>query len=511
MKRFDSLVYLINTLSKSEKKHFILFSTKNENSKDYLTLYHLIIKTGLADEKLIYKEFKKAVDKSSFEVSVNYLYEKIMDSLVLLRKKKDIYYTLFQKLSKAELLYERSMFRECFDLLKDIIVKAKENEVYEILLIATKLELEYLLHLDFPNISEKELFGKHYQQVEAIKYIRKVTEQASLYNSLKYRLTYKGGARSKKQKQELNDLMISELYIAASPGNEDINFEITKKHKLFQANYLMGVGDFSSALRSFKELSQLFENNMQFWANPPLYYSSVLEGILHNLRIIGNYEEMAYFISKLKKLSDDYSSEFKVNTLCLIFQYEMFPHLDRGDYAKCRQLMESYKEDLFNKDSWLSPMRKSELYLYSALVYVGLENYTQAKKIINSIMLQHNIEYLPIIKTIRLVRLIVYYELADYSFVKYQSQSIRRGISLKKELSFQTEHLILWYLNKTNLPVLLKDREKIMDKLQKRFEELHTDKYEKQLLSIFDFTAWIESKLLRKKLSYILKSKYEDS
>ncbi|MDU1892403.1 MAG: hypothetical protein E6767_17095 [Dysgonomonas sp.] len=504
MKKFDSLVYLISTLSKAEKKQFAVSSSKSESSKDYLTLYHLIIKSNFANEESIIKEFRKTEKMASFDIAVHYLYEKILDSLVLLRKKKDIYYSLFQKLSKAELLYERSMFRESFDILKDVIEKARENQVYEILLMATKLELEYLLHLDFPNISEKELTKKHYQQAESIKYIRKITEQASLYNLLKYRLTYKGDIRSKKQEQELNDLMISEMYIAASSGNEENIFEITKKHKLFQANYLMGIGDSSSALRSFRELSELFESNTQFWANPPIYYVSVLEGILRSLRTTGNYAEMPYFVEKLKQLMGNYSLEFKINTLCIAFQYELFPFFDRGDYSKCREIVISYKDDLFNKDSWLNPIRKSELLLYTTLVYIGLEDYNLAKKTINSIMLEHNMEYLPIMKTIRLVKLIIYYELGDYDFVRHQSQSIRRGISLKKEQSFQTEHLILWYLNKVNLPILSDERKKMLEKLYKRFEGLHSDKYEKQLLNIFDFTAWIESKLLRTKMSHIL-------
>lgn len=507
MKKLDSLVYLINSLSKAEKKHFVISSSGSDSSKDYLTLYQLIVKSDSVNEDTIVRNFRKKVKGSSFDISVHYLYEKILDSLVLLRKKKDIYYSLYQRLSKAELLYERSMFRECFDTLNDVIEKAKENQLYEIILIATKLELEYLLRLDFPNISEKELAQKHYQQIESIKYIRKITEQASLYNLLRHRLIYKGEIRSKKQEQELNDLMISEMYIASSSGNEENNFEITKKHKLFQANYLMGIGDFSSALRSFRELSELFENNTKFWANPPVYYTAVLEGILHNLRATGSYGDMPYFINKLKELSANYSLEFKINTLCIAFQYELFPYFDKGNFSECEEIIKYYKEDLFNKDSWLNPTRKSELLLYTALVYIGLENYNLAKKTINSITLEHNIEYLPIMKTVRLVKLIIYYELGDHDFVRYQSQGIRRGISLKKELAFQTEHLILWYLNKANLPVLFDDRKKMLDKLSAKFEEIHNDKYEKQLLSIFDFTAWIESKLLRKKISAVLQFK----
>ena len=71
---------------------------------------------------------------------------------------------------------------------------------------------------------------------------------------MKYRLSHIGSIRTVKQKQDMNDLMVNELYIAASSDAEG-NFELTRNHKLFQANYLMGAGDYRAALNSNKELN----------------------------------------------------------------------------------------------------------------------------------------------------------------------------------------------------------------------------------------------------------------
>jgi hypothetical protein len=504
------LVYLIHSLSKSEKKHFAV-SKPGEQAQDYMILYRMIAKSVITDEDAIRNDYRQAARGTSFDISVHYLYDKILDTLVALRKKKDIYYDLFRRLSKVRVLYERSMFRECFGMLEEVIARAQKNEIYEILLIAAKLELEYLLRLNFPNISEKELYHKHYEQVNMIKNIRKITEQASLYGLLRHRLTHKGNVRSARQKKELDDLMVSELSISASlPGKED-SFERTKNHKLFQATYLMGIGDFSAALRSFRELAQLFENNPHFWANPPIYYLSVLEGILSSLRSVGDYGEMSFFIKKLENMAGNYSLEFKINVLCLIFQYKLFPLFDQGDYEGCKRLIDAYKDSLFDNASWLSPIRKSEMQLYAALVHIGLRKYAEAKKLINSIIFDHDIEYLPIMRTIRLVRLIIYYETGNFDLVRHESHSIRRNLSLKKEFSFKTEHLMLFFLNKYNLPILQSERIKMHNKLLQKINDLHEDKYERQLLNIFDFTAWIESKALKRSLSDVIQSRPRSS
>ena len=45
MKRVDSVISLIYSLSKSEKKHFSLQVIKDKEEKDYLVIYDIIIKS----------------------------------------------------------------------------------------------------------------------------------------------------------------------------------------------------------------------------------------------------------------------------------------------------------------------------------------------------------------------------------------------------------------------------------------------------------------------------------
>ena len=152
-----------------------------------------------------------------------------------------------------------------------------------------------------------------------------------MYELLRYRTLHKGNVRSIKQKQELNDLVISEMSIVSSTGVE--NFETQKNHLLFQANYLICVGDYKSALNSFYELNSFFEKNMHLLSNPPIYYLNTLEGVLDNLRTIKKYEAMDYIICKLENLQNP-SLYFKMQVnlflftelfLLLIWKYMLLP------------------------------------------------------------------------------------------------------------------------------------------------------------------------------------------
>lgn len=512
MKKFDSLVCLIRSLSKSEKKHFAVAMTRNGTARqDYAALYRLIVRTDKPDESGIRNAYAKE-GGGSFDISVHYLYDRILDSLVTLRRKKDIVYDLFQQLSKVRVLYERAMYHESFSLLDETIRTAHRQEIYEVLFYAMKLQREHLLGLNFPNIKEKELYHIHYRSKEILRNIQKIDEQGALYELLKYRLLYRGHIRSAKQKQDLNDLVISEIRITSSFSSSEFadTFEIVKNHKLFQACYLTGIGDSASALRTFRELVQLFGDNLRFWSNPPIYYLSVLEGILNVLRASGNYAEMGYFREKLSALADGgFSQEFRANARCLLFLSELFPLFDRGDYEGCQELENRFRSEFPEDESWLNPQRRSELLFYTSLIRFGLGEFAKAKQCINAVLFDRDIEYLPIMKTIRLVRLMLYYELKSFDLLQYEIRSIRRSLALKKELSFRTERLMLWFLGNENLTLSPAARTKTRDRIAVQIASLHNDRYEMQLLSLFDFTAWIDSKLTRRPLHEIIRMRFE--
>ena len=290
MSKFHSLVQMVHSMTMAEKKAFRTRSYRKKTTPGYLKLYNTIVESPNLPPAQIKASFLAGCPEATFETSVKYLLDLLLDTMLELRRDQDSFYMLFNKILKASILYEKSLFDECFELLNIVMLQAEKYENFYALLLAERLELEYLLALNFPNLSEKEILKKQYRITESINYLRKINEQSSLYEILKHRVVNKGYARSQKQKNELNDLIFSELSIVASFGPE--NFEISKLHQLFQSNYLISVGDFKSALRSFYELNNLFEANKHLWSTPPVYYLHTLEGVLESLRSIHNYEGM---------------------------------------------------------------------------------------------------------------------------------------------------------------------------------------------------------------------------
>lgn len=75
-----------------------------------------------------------------------------------------------------------------------------------------------------------------------------------------------------------------------------------------------------------------------------------------------------------------------------------------------------------------------------------------------------------------------------------------------KEQTFKTERIILWFLNKRNIPILRKDREAFWEKLSPEIHELYNNKYESQLYASLTLRrGWNQNS--EEKLSEVLRAR----
>jgi len=504
MLKSESLIHLINNLTKQEKKEFSLYIS-NKPEKDYIFLFRLIDDKKISDPEELKMSFLAAKPASSFNTVVIYLFDLLIDILTRLRTEQDSYYLLFNELLHARVLYEKSMYQECFQVLKKVKEKAVYYENHFALLVAQRLELNYLLTLDFEDMDEQKLLNKQYKMNNTLKSIRQLNEQSSLYELLKYRMINRGASRSLEETQKLDDLVTSEISIVASAGVE--NFEIKKNHQLFQANYFITVGDYKAAFNSFVELNKLFEENSHLWNNPPVYYLMTVEGMLESLRIMHNYEGMNYFIEKLTKLSSP-SSSFQLNVMYVIFIYRLFSFIDAGDFDKAGMWIAEHQASLIDKMLLLKEQQQAEMSLYIALIHLGNGEYRKARKRLSATIGRGHLYSLPLFRTIRIVNVMIHYELGDVDYIQSEIRSIKREMSKNKGYNLKVESFLLKFLNYSFADTNRKKRAQIWESMAEEVHALYADKYETQILRKFDFVAWVEAKIFEVPLSDILKREH---
>ena len=84
MLKSESLIHLINNLTKQEKKEFSLYIS-NKPEKDYIFLFRLIDDKKVSDPEELKMSFLTAKPTSSFNTVVIYLFDLLIDILTRLR------------------------------------------------------------------------------------------------------------------------------------------------------------------------------------------------------------------------------------------------------------------------------------------------------------------------------------------------------------------------------------------------------------------------------------------
>lgn len=503
MARISSLILLIHSLTKAEKRHFKLSTTGNEKESDYSLLFRIIESGSPAEAALIREKFEACRPAASYEVTSKYLFKVLTDCLLELRHEQDKTYQLYNQVFKAKILFEKSLYDEGFRLLKSTYDKAQQQKKFLLQAFILQTEQEYHANLNFQFITEDELVKDHQKIQEALKHQSTANLHTSLFHTLKHRLIYKGNIRTTQQQEQLNDLLLSELHVVAKSQYD--SFSARKHHLLFQATYYLITGVLKASLQTFKELNELFEENPDYWKNKPITYLTILEGILDSLHSIRHYDEMLYYIHKIEQLQTITSYE-DVAAKRMVFLYRLIIHLNRGEFKKAQELHISQETFLFSRIHLLGPYKEAEVYLYTSLIYLCKGDYNKAQDHLNRILLSNSMySTLPLYRTFRLIRVLLHLELKNFEYLKYEIRSIRRELRNNKD-AFLVEKVVLRFIEEYPLPGSPAKREAIWEQYSQEFSKIGQKRYEMQTLKIFDFAAWIAAKLTRQPLAELMYS-----
>lgn len=486
----SSTVKLVGSLSGPEKRYFKLQAKMQNGEKDYLTLFDLIEKRKIPDVEQLKKEFQKRSPKSSWEHSCIYLGNAIVDTLIKIRKEKDVFSDLLHQMQQVKILKERSLEEEGLKQLKKIQKQANLHQLHLIEYYSYREELSHYTEANFSGLADDTLIKLQMKGKELLRSINHIHDHYSLYELLKHRLIHAGKITSENDKKKLNDLMLSEMVLVAGKSK---SFTSQKLHLLFQSFFFTDIGDYQSALKSFHQLNQLLEKNEAFLDNPPLDYLSALSGIMDSLRMLGDKTETGYYLEKISKLDQaGYPEFFRYLVRKTFYSQQLAGLLQANQAAEANKLVESIPEDVLNNYAVVDEEKQLELHFYCSLVHFLHGNWRKAHLFIRSTMNRLNMpEQLVISKAIRLLNIIIYYEKGELPHLEYEIRSYKRYFLQSKLL--RTEKLIFKIIGSSSVNKRLQFMPAQKRKIMNELADIMEDRYEKQLLKYFDFTKWIKN------------------
>lgn len=459
--------------------------------KDYQVLYRLL-QLPKANAESVKAAFKKQRPNAGFDISCHHLYRLIVKNLIAFESEKDIENVLFKNLQECKLLFQRNLYDDCFRQIEKSKKLSLKHEKFSIFCQFARVELQLLNQLEFNNISEEELVKRQSKLESVSRQQRAIDNHYSLYNIIRHRQMNQGPTSNDAEKEKLNDLAFNELQ--ANIGQIKNSFEANKIHLLFQSSYFMMTANPRSSLKVYYELNELFELNKHHWASPPVFYLYHIQGILQNLRVFKQFDEMPYFIERVNEIAkSDSKAENLVKHLAFIFESYMFT--DQQRYAEALQHLERYQNISSEIQSNLPLSSYAELVFQIALVRYKNKQLREAMNNLRSILNRgKSIHQLAIYPSIRLFWVIIHFDLKDFDFLLYEIRSFERELGQITGAK-QTERLILSLIKKL---INTNDQEKQKLLIQKAITELENrmnNPTEYLRITSLDLINWLYSKI----------------
>ena len=489
------LFSLIKSLSKAEKRHFKVYSSKHVIGDEniYVSLFDAIEKQNVYDEKEL-KGQKLFHDLSSLKKR---LYQSVLRSLEEFHSGIGI--DLRSSLNHIEILFDRSLLDHCERQIRKAKKTVRKYELFEEWLEV--LRWEYRLAVKrFDMSMRKHVLAEENNVIVLLNNQKKYRDLANLF-SFKYQ----------KYGTERSPVYVAEMkkHLSSSTlKDESLALSVRAKQNFYDCHYLFSLirEDYKNSYRFSKKMTDMYLENPAIIECNPSSYLTVVNNFLVACNGIENYSEMLDYLDKLEEMRKDIKSPSD-QALAFFYMYHLLNYfISTGAFKESQEDVKRMESELLVHENNLNRLQKIILYATIAQIYFGLENYKRCLFWLNKIMSFGEMKVRTDIECfVRLFYLITHYEA--------KSDKMLMASLLKSTYRFLYKHQRLYKFEAAMMQFMRKymlrwnpgqNMKEPFNVLRKKFEQLSKDTYERHALNYFDFISWLESKIEDKSFASIV-------
>jgi len=508
MRVTDDLFQLIKSLDPSEKRYFKVFATmhiKGGESNKYVMLFDAIEYQDSYDENEIRKKFKKEKFLNQLHVAKNYLYNIILKSLRLYHSDKSKLSELIDILRDVQILYDKSLFKQCRKLLDKAKKIAYTYEKHAQILAVLDWEKTLARTSSYANIDEKGLMEFYKEHSETTAKLDNINEYWKLTMQSFLLRKKQGEIRNKNDLAKFNQIIRHPLL--QSEGNAKSFLSKTFFYNI-RGLYYHTNKDYRNLLTHCEKLVNLLESN------PLLMKEENYISSLYNLLIVQielkKYDDALSTIKKLRNLETS-SPVTQVRIFVTSYDTELNLYLQTGEFEKGIPLVKEIEAGLNKFKDRVNKESKVLFGFNIAYLYFGTEDYENSLKWINEIINDKDIKIREDIQCFaRILNILIHYELNNYDLIEYIVKSTKRYLSSKNSLN-KFELITLNHIRKLINAKSANDKMFIFNEWKKELNSISGDILEIKASEYLDVMSWIKSKMSSESFASIIKGKKKNS
>lgn len=499
---------LIKSLSGSEKRYFKLFASNNKTDKTskYILLFESIDQQENFDDEQL-KEIVYAgepIHSRKYSELKAYLYDLILRSLHGYDEKSSLNFKIKSLLHSVQVLYKRSHYEDCKEILHKVINLANTSERFSILLEAYGWEKQIAsaqmdIHYLDSNLSRIEK-----EEMECLEKMKNLSNYKTIFFKVLVSVRKNALLRSEEQIHLLDTLMDNPLLKSVDQAKSHIARILY--HRIYSL-YYYAVLDYKKFYTSCKMAIKEMELKPELIIEDPSDYISALSNYTLSCGLLEKYEEVRTGLQKFLKIKPKtLDDELKLHMEYYSKSFSLY--IFTGEFDQGRLLLEKHLEELkkFGEGSF----QRSRFFFQYFYIYFAIGDFDKALYYLNQLLnLPRSIERQDLQSLARILNLIVHFEMGNTLLLEYLLRSTYRFLR-KRNRMYEFEKCVLAFIKNSNKMQSNRALKNGFIKLKKDFEELSKIPSEKVMFQYFDFISWLESKINNEPFSQVVKRKYEE-
>ena len=502
------LFNLIKSLSGSEKRYFKLFASKNKADKTnkYILLFDAIdAQEEFDDEQLkaiIYAD--EPIQSRKYSELKAYLYDLILKSLHGFDEKSSVDFKIKGLLHSVRVLYKRSHYDDCKELLQKVKKLAYYYESFANILEVLNWEKQIAYaQMDIPFL-DSDLDRIDEEERLCLEQLQNLSGYKNVFYKVLVNIRKNALLRSEEQRKLLSKTI-------ENPLLKSVDFVKSHKAKLFYYRtfslYYYAILDYQEFYNYSKLVIEEMESKPHLLKEDVSEYISALSNFTLSCGLLEKYPEVKENLDKFLKIkTNTLDDELKIH----MEYYSKYFSLSTftGEFEQGLEVLKKHLEGLKKFDE--GSFQKGRFYFHYFYIYFGLGDFDKALDYLNQwLNLPRSIERQDLQSLARILNLIVHFEMGNTMLLEYLFRSTYRFLR-KRNRMYDFEKRVLSFIKDSSKIHSSKELKEAFVKLKNEFEELSKIPSEKVMFQYFDFIAWLESKTNDETFSDVVKRRYKE-
>ncbi|MCW3093487.1 MAG: hypothetical protein JWP81_4556 [Ferruginibacter sp.] len=503
----DTLFQLIKTLEKAEKRNFKLYIKRSSGNEDLkiIELFDALDKLNEYDETVLLKRLS-SIRKPQLSNTKVHLYKQLLASLRILKSTDSIDMQLNEQLDHARILYNKGLFLQSLKILEKLKETAKHHNKFNFLtqVISWEKKIE-TLHITRTMQDRGEQLSA--EALEVNSRVNMVSQLSNLALRLYSFYIKNGHARNEKDETGVINFLNNHL-----PPNAHQQTGFYERLYLYQSYcwYAFIRQDFLMYYRYAQKWVDIFHEQPLMIRVETGYYIKGLHNLLNAHFDLRNYQkfenDLQAFIRFSKSPIANQHDNHRIQSFIYINSARINQHFMLGTFSEGLKEVPMIEEKLKEYALYLDPHRQLVFNYKIASLYFGNGNFDicidYLQKIINGNDAMRN----DLQCYARLMHLMAHYELGNFEIIDSLIRSVYRFMAKMENLTIVEEEMFKFLRNSFHV-----HRQKLKPELEKflvTIKKLEKNRFQTRSFAYLDIISWVESKVMEKPLSFIIKQKY---